>query len=113
MSQFIILPHFYRQLKQLVKKYHHLKVAVINVLENFDKNKQTHLGQNVYKIKLRTSDVSRGKSKSFRLIVLVVESGVYLVPITIYFKGDRETVSQKELNAHLETILLELRSQNF
>lgn len=112
MSQFIILPHFYRQLKQLVKKYRHLKEAVIDVLENFDKNKQTHLGQNVYKIRLRTSDVSKGKSKSFRLIVLVVESGVYFVPITIYFKGDREDVSQKELNVHLETILLELQSQN-
>ena len=113
MSQFIILPHFYRQLKKLVKKYRHLKAAVINVLENFDKKKQTHLGQNVYKIRLRTSDVSRGKSKSFRLIVLVVESGAYLVPIAIYFKGDREAISQKELNAHLETILLELRSQDF
>ena len=112
MSQFIILPHFYRQLKQLVKKYRHLKAAVIEVLENFDKNKQTHLGQNVFKIRLRTKDISRGKSKSFRLIVLVVESGIYLVPITIYFKGDREDISPKELNIHLESILLELRSQN-
>lgn len=110
MSQFIILPHFHRQLKQLVKKYRHLKAAVIDVLENFDKNKQTALGQNVYKIRLRTSDVPKGKNKSFRLIVLVVKSGVYLVPITIYFKGDREDVGQKELNVHLETILLELRS---
>lgn len=108
MYQPIILPYFRRQLEQYTKKYRHLKDAVIAVLDNFHKEQYTPLGQNIYKVRLRSKDIPRGKSKSFRLLVLVVEIEEYLVPITIYFKGDREDVTKKEINKHLENILLEL-----
>ena len=36
----------------------------------------------------------------------------FLVPITVYFKGDRENIGKAEINAHLETILKELRRPN-
>jgi len=113
MYQSIILPHFKRQLKRYNKKYRHLKEAVISTLEDFDKRQHTHLGSNVYKVRLHTKDIPRGKSKSFRLLVFVIETEKYLVPICVYFKGDQEDITKKEINDHLEVILFELRIEKF
>jgi len=112
MYQPIILPHFKKQLKRYAKKYRHLKEAVISVLEDFNKRQHIHIGRNVYKVRLKTKDIARGKSKSFRMLVFVVEIDKYLVPICIYFKGDREDITKKEINDHLEIILFELRLRN-
>ena len=112
MYQPIILPHFKRQLKRYSKKYRHLKEAVISILENFDTRQHVHIGHNVYKVRVHTKDIPRGKSKSFRLLVFVVEADQYLVPICIYFKGDQEDITKKEINDHLEMILFELRMGN-
>lgn len=113
MYQPIILPHFKRQLKRYSKKYRNLKEAVISILEHFDKRQHVHIGSNVYKVRLQTKDIPRGKSKSFRLLVFVVETEKYLVPICIYFKGDQEDITKKEINEHLEVILFELRMEKF
>jgi len=112
MYQPIILPHFKKQLKRYAKKYRHLKEAVISILEDFDKRQHAHIGHNVYKVRVQTKDIPRGKSKSFRMLVLVVETDKYLVPIYLYFKGDQEDITKKEFNDHLEIILFELRMEN-
>ncbi|MDI6882964.1 MAG: hypothetical protein QMC93_00605 [Patescibacteria group bacterium] len=109
--QVIILPYFKRQLKYYVKKHRHLKDDVISVLERFNKKQHIHLEGNIYKIRLPSRDIPRGKSKSFRLIILVIERGKFIVPITVYFKGNKEDITKKELNKHLETILFELKSE--
>ena len=109
MYQPLVLPYFRRQLKKLSKKYRHLKEAVVDTLDSFQKSENVHLGHNVYKIRIKTKDIQRGKSKSFRLIVLIVENEGFVVPICIYFKGEREDISKKEINDHLETILLEMQ----
>jgi hypothetical protein len=112
MYQPIILPHFYRQLKDYAKKYRHLRIAVIEVLENFDQRRHVYLGHGIYKVRLKTKDVAKGKSKSFRLIILILEVEKFIVPLVIYFKSDRQDMNKKEINNHLETILLELRLYN-
>jgi len=112
MYQPIILPHFKKQLKRHRRTYRHLKGAVISILESFDKRQHIHIGRNVYKVRLKTKDIARGKSKSFRMLVFLIETDKYLVPVCIYFKGDREDITKKEINDHLEIILFELRMEN-
>ncbi len=109
MYQVIILPYFRRQIKPLVKRYRHFKDDVISVLENFDKSNCVSLGANVYKMRFKVTDIPKGKSKSFRMIVLLVEVEKFVVPVCVYFKGDRQDISKKEINRHLEVSLLELR----
>lgn len=111
MYQTIILPYFKRQLKPYLKKHYDLKQAVIDTLSRFDKRQHDHLGGGVYKTRLKTKSLPKGKNKSFRLIVLVMEVDRFLVPITMYFKGNTDTISKKELNRHLQNILFELRTQ--
>ncbi len=110
MYQTVILPHFKRQLKPLLKKHRDLKASVIELLQHFDVRQHDALGSSVYKIRLNTRSLSRGKSKSFRLIILVMEVEHRLVPITIYAKSDVNTLLQKEINDHLYAILSELHA---
>lgn len=111
MYQIVILPHFKRQAKPYTKKYRHLKSALITTLEQFRPEQHTPLGNGIYKIRLLSKDIPKGKSKSFRLIVLLIELDNLLVPITLYFKGDQATISKKDLNDHLETIVFELEAE--
>ncbi len=111
MYQIIISPCFRKQLKNYAKKYRCLKNEVIFALENFDKQSSVHVGNNIYKIRIKTKDIPKGKSKSFRLIILIIEIEKFIVPIALYFKGDRENISKKEINNTMEMILFELREQ--
>jgi mRNA-degrading endonuclease RelE of RelBE toxin-antitoxin system len=112
MYQSVFLTHFLSQLKPLNKKYRTLANDVADELDNFRPEHHPHLGNNIYKIRLRSKSLPKGKSKSFRLIIVVIEYKQLLVPITVYFKGDQSDISKKELNDHLEIILFELRAQN-
>ncbi len=103
----IILPHFKKQLKPLCKKYRHFKNEVILELKKFDSTRHQSLGHNVYKIRIASRDISRGKGRSFRIIVFVIERKQYILPIAVYYKGDKQSMSLKEINDHLEIILLE------
>jgi len=111
MRQYLILPHFKKQLKPLCRKYRHLKNDLIEILEDFNKSEHQTLKNSLYKIRMKCGDIPRGKNKSFRLIVFLVEIETqnYIIPITIYYKSDKANISLKEINKHLEIILFEAR----
>ena len=112
MYKVVISSHFKKQLKPLVKKYRHLKENLESMLTNFNKGAHQALGKNTYKARLKSQDLPRGKNKSFKLIVLVGEQSKLLAPITIYFKGEKENISKKEINYHLTMTILELQKQH-
>lgn len=111
MYQSVILPHFTRQLQGYARKYRGLADAVADVLDDFHKEQHARLRGNLYKVRLRTKDVARGKSSAFRLIVLIIEVNNYILPVTLYFKGDQAGITKKELSHHLEIILFELQAK--
>ena len=90
MHKVVVTSHFKKQLKPLVKKFRHLPEDIENTLTNFDASQSIALGNYTYKLRLKSSDLPRGKSKSFRLIVILVEQDKILAPIAIYFKGKSE-----------------------
>ena len=57
---------------------------------------------------ITTSSLKKGKSNSFRLVVLVVQKDDFLVPITIFAKSTKENITPKELEEHLKKILFDL-----
>lgn len=107
--QTIILPTFKKSFKPLVKKFPSLKETVIDFLENFDKSKCIKIQDDLYKTRLKTKNLPKGKNKSFRIIVFIAQKNTFLIPIKIYFKSEQENMSNKELNKDLGIILLELK----
>ena len=110
--QIIILASFKRQLKPYIKKHKDLKEELIFSLDNFSKKNSISLGKGIYKIRFKIKNISRGKNKSFRVIVLLRELNKQLIPMVIFFKGDKESLSKKEINNSLETVLYELLMQD-
>jgi mRNA-degrading endonuclease RelE of RelBE toxin-antitoxin system len=108
MYEIVILPHFKKSLKPLLKKYPSFKEVVISVLKDFKMQDAIYLGSDLYKIRFRTKEIARGKSRSFRLIILLVQEKNYLVPIITYFKGERDSISTKEISEHVKIVISEL-----
>lgn len=106
--EILILPHFRKQLKQYAKKYRALKQDLTESLISFDAEPATHLGRNIYKIRLRSRDSGKGKSGGFRVIILMRQQR-RLIPLTLFAKNERSTMTLAEINSHLEDVLRELR----
>ncbi len=111
--EIIILASFKRQIKPYIKKHKNLKEELIFCLENFNKKNAVSLGKSIYKINLKIKNINKGKNKSFRVIILLQELDNILIPISIFFKGDKENLSRKEINNSLNMALNELRMQDF
>jgi len=108
MYEILILPHFRKQLKHYAKKYRTLKQDLMESLTSFDAEPATHLGRNIYKIRLRSRDSGKGKSGGFRVIILIRQER-RLIPLTIFAKNERSTMTLEEINSHLEDVLRELQ----
>ncbi|MBI4262206.1 hypothetical protein HY624_01630 [Candidatus Uhrbacteria bacterium] len=96
-----------------MKKYRTLNDDLIETLQNFNTETAQYLGSKLYKVRLRSSDIPKGKNKSFRLILFLFEIKRTLVPITIYFKGDRSDISEKEIEYHLAMVLTDIQQKKF
>lgn len=105
----IIARHFEKQCTLLKKKYPCVLADIKKVLHDFRKESARSLGVRLYKIRVRSTDIRRGKSGGFRAIVLLIEVERILIPVAIYAKSDRETLSEKELEYHLSMVIFEIR----
>jgi len=95
----IAVPPFIRELKRLAKKFPSLKEEYTELVKELKKDPEigAPLGNNVYKIRLAVASKGKGKSGGARVITyLKTEQGnVYL--LSIYDKGERGTISDKEI----------------
>lgn len=100
--------HFKHQIKPLIKKFPSLLDDIIQTLNAFDRHTGISLGANTYKIRIQSRDLPKGKSNSFRMIILLVEFNAIIAPLTIYFKSDKADITKKEIVFHANRIRQEL-----
>lgn len=108
MYKYFIAEHFKKQLKVYLKKHRSLLGDVIEALKTFQKERAIPLGANTYKLRLASSNIPKGKSHAFRMIILVLELDNLIAPIAIYFKGDRADISKQEIVNHANAIRQEI-----
>lgn len=91
-------PRFDKDVKKLRKRFPKVKEDLKQLIAELKDNptKGTHLGENIYKIRLQNSSISAGKSGGFRVIsYYFLADTLYLV--TMYSKNDQDTILDKEL----------------
>ena len=100
-------PTFVKAAKRLAKKYPSLKSDLVTVFEVLEKDPKQgqNLGGNVYKIRFAIASKSKGKSGGGRIICYVQVSESVVLLLTLYDKGDRETISDKEIKDLLNKYL--------
>ena len=96
------ISNFDRKFKKLAKKYKSLKDDLLALAAQLSENPYTgaDLGGGVRKVRMAISDKGKGKSGGARVITYTVEvdeaSGTVTL-LTIYDKGERESITSREI----------------
>ena len=94
-------PEFKRNVRALAKKYHHIQSDVQPIIEQlqhgeFIGDQVRGTGYAIFKVRIRNSDISRGKSGGYRVIYyLKTETAIILV--TIYSKTEQSDISSAKI----------------
>lgn len=92
--------HFKKQLKRLQKKFPHIKNDLLKIIGSFRVEHAVSIGQSVYKIRIQSSDMQKGKSGGFRSYIFLYIKKDLPVPLCIYAKSETESISENELEYH-------------
>ena len=107
MSYKVALPgSFLESIKHLKKKYPHTnadaKTALQVLIENPFLGVVIQGGSGTRKLRVRNSNLTRGKSGGYRLIYLVDSANETLYPLLMYSKTEQEDVTQHEIKELVE-----------
>src|SRR3974390_18663 len=102
-------PEFKRNLRQLAKKYRHIKAdlqAILDQLTSGNKpgDQVPRVSYEVFKVRAKNSDASKGKSGGYRLIYFV-RSDVEIVLVTVYSKTEQSDIAPEDIRQ----IILEMQ----
>lgn len=85
------------QIKRLEKKYPSVRKDILIGMKSFDLMRSISIGKNVYKIRIASSDLTKGKSGGFRAYLYLKIQNQILVPLCIYPKSEIESISKGKL----------------
>jgi len=100
--------HFKKQLKRLKRKYPHMKGDLLAVLDNLNLENEIHIGRSIFKVRVGSSDMKKGKAGGFRLYIFLFKKKDLLVPLCIYAKSEMTAISENELQYHFDRIFEEM-----
>ncbi len=99
--------NFKKEAKKLIKKYVSLREEIAELGEELTKNPAigTSLGNDVYKIRISIASKNKGKSGGARVITFVKIFAETVFLLSIYNKGEKDTISNEEVNTLLKNHL--------
>ena len=99
--------HFKKEAKRLAKKYRSLKSDLADLFAELEENPKlgTALGSDVYKIRMAVASKGKGKSGGARVITYVELDYETVLLLSIYNKGEKDSISDNEIKALLNEAL--------
>jgi len=96
-----VTPTFTRKVRTLLKRYRSLRQDLQPILDQLEQGERPGdllqgLSLNVFKVRIKNSDIGKGKSAGYRLIYYAELAG-RIVLLTIYSKSDRTDISSQEI----------------
>lgn len=94
-------PEFQRNLRQLAKKYRHIKSDLEPVIEQLKSGSKPgdqvpQVRYEVFKVRAKNSDARKGKSGGYRLIYYV-KSESEVVLVTVYSKTEQADIAAEDI----------------
>ena len=94
-------PTFRRNIKTLGKKYRSIREDVEPVIKQLQQgelpgDKITGTGYSVFKLRVKNSDVTKGKSGGYRLIYYC-QTATGIILLTIYTKSERVDIAAEDI----------------
>ena len=100
--------YFKKQLKKLKKKYPHVKEDLLNTIEEFDPDNEISIGRSIYKMRIASRDMHKGKSGGFHAYLYMYVKKNLLLPLSIYPKSATESITENELKHHFDRTIEEM-----
>jgi len=99
-------PEFIKNVKTLKKKYKNIKNDVLELVNQLEENPTmgTELGNNTFKIRVKNSDINKGKSAGYRVITYLISKEYELYLVAIYSKSEKENILDFELKKMIENL---------
>ena len=99
-------PEFIKNIKSLKKRYKNIKKDIKDFSNELKKNPTMgiSLGKNVYKVRVKNTDINKGKSAGYRVITYLVTQDHEIYLITIYSKSDKENLLDEEIKKLIEEL---------
>lgn len=100
-------PNFKKEAKKLTKKYPSLRAELTKLFTELEDNPTlgTPLGNDIYKIRLAIASKNKGKSGGARIMSFVKITDTTVLLFSIYSKGDKDTISDTEIEELLKGYL--------
>ncbi len=100
---------FKKNIKKLSKKFRRIKKDFLPLLEDLEAgqfigNPISGFDNEVYKVRVPSSDQQKGKSGGFRLIYYVVIDDKEIVLLTMYAKAKRSNIRNNEIQEILDQL---------
>ncbi len=94
-------PEFKRNVRALAKKYHHIHSDVQPFIEQIQRgefigDQVQGTGYTIFKVRIRNSDVSRGKSGGYR-VIYYLKTATAVILVTIYSKTEQSDISSAKI----------------
>lgn len=94
-------PEFKRNLRALAKKYWHIRSDVQPIIDqlqtgDFVGDQVPGIGYTIYKLRIRNSDLRKGKRAGYRLIYYL-QTQTHLVLITLYSRTEQSDISATQI----------------
>lgn len=102
---------FKDQLKKLKKKFPKIKEDLLNKLNQINIQNEIHIGKSIFKVRIKSSDQNKGKSSGFRAYIYLYQKGTLLVPLCLYHKTKKESITENELKKYFDKTINELSEQ--
>jgi len=95
----IVSDNFKKEAKRLSKKYRSLKAELEALGQELSEKPTlgTPLGHDVYKVRLAVASKGKGKSGGARVITYVRLDEETVLLLSIYNKGEKDSISDKEI----------------
>lgn len=105
--QLLATPDFQAQLRKLAKRYRNLRndlQPLLNDLEsgNCPGDQIAGTTYTVFKVRVKNSDIQKGKSAGYR-VIYQQRDNVRILLVTIYSKSDESTLTAKEVRIIINT----------
>lgn len=99
--QFEAAPTFKRNLRNLAKKYRSIRNDVQPIIEQLEKgellgDRIPGIEYEVFKLRVRNSDIQKGKSGGYRLIYYL-KTATIIILLTIYTKSEQSDIAADDI----------------
>lgn len=96
--------NFKKQIKKYSKKFHSLADDLEELYNILLKDPKSGIskGNNIYKLRLKNSDLKKGKNSGYRVITYIIDEQKEILLLTIYSKNDLENISDQQIDFLIE-----------